>query len=57
MGLIEDLSSAIEGGVDTAIDVNTLFFGVSARIFYPKEFEHYSGRYDDIKYLDVHDRN
>lgn len=48
--MIELISDILQEGANLSIELNTEFFGVECKIYYPKDFGSYSGNYDDIKF-------
>jgi len=51
-GIFNNLTPVLQVGVKSSLIVNTMFFGVDSRIYYPKDIKEYSGQYNDIDYHD-----
>ena len=48
--MINDLTPVFQSQSSLAIKLNTQFYGVECKIYYPKNMGHYSGRFDDIEF-------
>jgi len=49
------ITSSLQNATKISVGINTKLFGVSCKIYYPKDIGHYSGQHDDVEYNDVED--